>query len=91
MSVEKFKQNENTSTHPSGERVVVYHEESKNSIVLNPTGSLIWKSLEQAKTKAELVEELQAAFPDVAVPDLAQDVDVYFQELLKNQLILAAD
>jgi len=91
MSSSKYQQNKNTSSHPSGERVVVYHEESKDSIVLNPTGSIIWNSLENAKTKSEVVGELKTAFPDVAAVDLERDVEAYFTELLKNKLILATD
>ena len=88
MSDSKYEQNKNTSTHPSGERVVVYHEESKDSIVLNPTGAIIWKSLENQKSKSEVIGELQTAFPDVAKSDLERDLELYLKELLDNKLIV---
>lgn len=70
--------------------MVVYHQESKDSIVLNPTGTLIWRSLEEAKTKTEIIDEMKAAYSEVSEADLERDLELYLQELLANKLILVA-
>jgi len=75
-------------THPSGERVVVFHQTTQNSIVLNPTGSWLWNELETPRSSEQLIESLQKEHPDVEPATIRSDVEAYIQELLKNEILL---
>lgn len=77
-------------THPSGDRVVVFHSQTKDSIVLNPTGAWLWKQLDSPKTESELVESLSREFPDVEREVLEQDLRLYINELTENSLLVAS-
>ena len=53
MTDKLLKRHPEAESHPSGERVVVFHKSTKNSIVLNPTGSWLWEQLEQPRSRQE--------------------------------------
>ena len=75
-------------THPSGQRVVGFHQETHDSIVLNPTGSWLWNRLERPSPQSELIKALQAEHPDVEPQDIKSDVEAYIEELLKNGIVV---
>jgi Coenzyme PQQ synthesis protein D (PqqD) len=91
MSDPKLARHEQTSTHPSGQRVVVFHSETKDSIVLNPTGSWLWNQLEQPRRQSELVASLCQEHPDVPDENIAKDVEFYVKELVENKILVASD
>lgn len=88
MSEQTISRNPSAQTHPSGERVVVFHSQTKDSIVLNPTGSWLWQQLEAPKTEGELVEALKSEFPDVDAEMLSSDLKAYIQELCENSILV---
>ena len=75
-------------THPSGQRVVVFHQETHDSIVLNPTGSWLWNRLERPSPQDELIEALQKEHPEVEPQNIKSDVEAYIEELLKNGIVV---
>ena len=75
-------------SHPSGERVVVFHKTTKNSIVLNPTGSWIWDQLEKPRSRDWLLEQMTQRHPEVESDTLQKDLEAYLQELTTNELIV---
>ena len=70
-----------------GDRVVLYHRDVRSGIVLNPTGSLVWDSLESPRSADELVDQLSARFPNADRNRIAQDVSGYVESLLAHSLI----
>ena len=89
MTDKLLKRHPEAESHPSGERVVVFHKSTKNSIVLNPTGSWLWEQLEQPRSRQELVERLVERYPDVERQRLADDMEVYLRELTDNELVIS--
>ena len=89
MTDKLLKRHPEAESHPSGERVVVFHKSTKNSIVLNPTGSWLWEQLEQPRSRQELVERLVERYPDVERQRLADDMEVYLRELTDNELVMS--
>ena len=89
MTDKLLKRHPEAESHPSGERVVVFHKTTKNSIVLNPTGSWLWEQLEQPRSRQELVERLVERYPDVERQRLADDMEVYLRELTDNELVIS--
>jgi hypothetical protein len=89
MTDKLLKRHPEAESHPSGERVVVFHKTTKNSIVLNPTGSWLWEQLEQPRSRQELVERLVERYPDVERQRLADDMEVYLRELTDNELVVS--
>lgn len=85
-----YTRSDKTSTHPSGERVVVFHQVTRDSIVLNPTGSLIWEALTTSKTREQLLTVLSEAYPEVPQEALESDLDAYLTELGENQLVVVS-
>ena len=89
MTERLLKRHPEAESHPSGERVVVFHKSTKNSIVLNPTGSWLWEQLEQPRSRQELVDRLVDRYPDVERQRLADDMEVYLRELTDNELVIS--
>lgn len=89
MTDKLLKRHPEAESHPSGERVVVFHKSTKNSIVLNPTGSWLWEQLEQPRSRQELVDRLVERYPDVERQRLADDMEVYLRELTDNELVIS--
>ena len=89
MTDKLLKRHPEAESHPSGERVVVFHKTTKNSIVLNPTGSWLWEQLEQPRSREELVDKLVERYPDVERGRLADDMEIYLKELTENELVIS--
>ena len=89
MTDRLLKRHPEAESHPSGERVVVFHKATKSSIVLNPTGSWLWEQLEQPQSRQELIDKLVQKFPEVERARLAAVVDVYLRELTENELVIS--
>ena len=89
MTDKLLKRHPEAESHPSGERVVVFHKSTKNSIVLNPTGSWLWEQREQPRSRQELVDRLVERYPDVERQRLADDMEVYLRELTDNELVIS--
>lgn len=70
-----------------GDRVVLYHKDSGNAIVLNPTATIIWQELQPQADIHQLSAELSNRFPDVDHERIVEDVRVCLEELTTEQLI----
>jgi hypothetical protein len=71
-----------------GDRVVLYHSESRKAIVLNPTGSWLWQLLATSQTKQILVEQLQSKFPSLQDEQAMRDTSVFLDDLLQHGLLV---
>lgn len=71
----------------SGDRLVLYHADGRKALVLNPTGSLVWKFLQKPKTLVQLLTEMQSEFPDVEADLLKSDLQAYLQSMSDQEVI----
>lgn len=83
-----ISRHEQAETIPSGKRVVVYQNNTEDSIVLNPTGSWLWSQLESPRPLSWLVEALSQEHPDVDRDTIARDIEAYIADLVANQLLV---
>ncbi len=70
-----------------GDRVVLYHRESGNAIVLNPTATILWEELRSEAGVHQLTTELSSRFADIDHDKVAEDVCVCLEELTTERLI----
>lgn len=74
-----------------GDRSVLYHRSSRKAVVLNPTGSVIWRALATPQTMEALAERLRSQFASVTEAQAKTDVSAFLQELLSHDLIVAQE
>jgi hypothetical protein len=70
-----------------GDRVVLYHRESGNAIVLNPTATILWEQLRTDAGVQQLAAQLSSRFADIDDDKIAEDVRVCLEELETERLI----
>lgn len=70
-----------------GDRVVLYHRPSGKAIVLNPTGSLLWNSLETPKSREALAGVLKARYANLEDGRALADVDEFLKNLKTHDLV----
>jgi hypothetical protein len=68
-------------------RVVLYHRVSRKAVVLNPTGSTLWKWLESPHTEQALADRLAAAYPSLPPGQPLADTSAFLQSLLAEGLL----
>ena len=71
-----------------GDRVVLYHSESRKAIVLNPTGSWLWQVLDISQTKQILAARLQSRFPFLQDEQAVKDTSVFLDDLLQHGMLV---
>lgn len=74
-----------------GDRVVLYHRDSREALVLNPTGSLLWQLLAAPYTTGELAGKLQAHFSSVTAPQAINDASAFVRALRDHKVIVSDD
>ncbi len=70
-----------------GDRVVLYHRDTGAGIVLNPSGSRIWDSLESPASASDIVDKLAREHSAIPRDRIATDVDTYVSALQEQRLI----
>lgn len=70
-----------------GDRVVLYHRESGNAVVLNPTATILWEELRADADIHQLSAGLSKRFADIQQETIAEDVRVCLDELRTEKLI----
>ena len=61
--------------------------EFNGMIMLNETGSYLWDLLAEARSREQLIEEMQKEF-DAAAEEIGADVDEFLANGMKEKLIL---
>ena len=74
----------------AGDRAILYSWDEGKSIVLNPTGAVLWESLESPRTASELVDVLVGRFPGLQTEHARVDV-ARFVERLVGEGVLRSD
>ena len=70
-----------------GDRVVLYHRDSGNAIVLNPTATILWQGLQPQADIQQLSTELSNRFPEMDHETIVEDVRLCLEDLRTEQLI----
>jgi hypothetical protein len=70
-----------------GDRIVLYHPQSGNSVVLNPTATILWDELRADTDIHQLSTELSTRFNNIDHDTIFDDVRVCLEELRNEQLI----
>ena len=74
------------ATDLGGGETVLLHLESKNYFSLNPTGTLVWKGIEEGMSPQDICDRLQAEF-DVSREEAERAVIELVAELMEQDLV----
>jgi len=74
-----------------GDRVVLYHRDSGDALVLNPTGSLLWQLLATPNTTRDLAAGLHARFPPLTAQQALSDASDFIDALREHDAIISGD
>ena len=72
-----------------GDRMVLYHRVSRTALVLNPTGTRLWRLLEHPCTTDALVRDLCGAHRSLTEDQAARDVDTFLKDLSQHAMVSA--
>ncbi len=86
----RYRRSDQVDETRVGDRIVLYHRDSGNGVVLNPSGSVVWDELRSPKTIDDLIERLSARHPAVERQRVSSDVLGYVDSL-RQQNLLATD
>ena len=88
---QRFSRSAHADSTLAGDRAAIYHRFSKKAITLNPSGTILWGSLDAPKTTDELIAVLQERWPQVEAETLAQDVQTFIEQLQSHDLLVAEE
>ncbi len=83
----RYRRSEQVDETRVGDRLVLYHRDSGNGVVLNPSGSVVWDELRSAKTIDDLIDTLSARYPAIARQRVSSDVLGYVDSLCQQNLL----
>lgn len=69
-----------------GQRAVLYHRDTREAVVLNPTGSRLWDHLASSSTADQLASVLQQQY-HLSHDQAAHDVDQFLNDLRRHDAI----
>lgn len=69
------------------DRVVLYHPDRGLTLVLNPSGSLVWEALAEPQTAAALAECLCSRWPALPLENAHGDVEHFLGELRQRSMV----
>jgi len=70
-----------------GDRVVLYHRVSRTALVLNPTGTRMWRLLEHPCTADVLVRDLCSAHRTLTAEQATRDVEAFLTDLSQHAMV----
>ncbi len=83
----RYRRSDRVDETRVGDRVVLFQRDTGSGVVLNPTGSIIWESLESARTPGDLSLVLAGRFPATPAEQISADVSSYLGALIEQSLI----
>jgi hypothetical protein len=72
-----------------GDRAVLYHRGTRQALVLNPSGSLLWSLLAAGSTQSALAAALVASYPGLGQERATADAATFLAELERHQMLAA--
>jgi hypothetical protein len=92
MSDKTYKANEVVSCVDEGEDgAMLYNPDKDDTVLLNPTGRIIWALLSVPRTLDEIAGHLAAAYPGVTREQARQDAEQFIQSVVPNFIIPSPD
>ncbi len=91
MAMLRFRRSHDVVFEMSGERALLLDSSGRELITLNPVGSLIWNSLDDASDAETTAARLSEHFPDVAADVVLDDVNQFFDQLREAGLVVIDD
>ena len=73
----------------TGNRAVLLNGVGDELITLNAAGTLVWIALAEPGSKDQVVERLRQRYDGIPADRLAQDVELFLDELLASELVVA--
>lgn len=86
-----YRRSEQVDETRVGDRVVLYHRESGNGVVLNPSGSMVWDELRSPRSVDDIINTLAARHPSVEKERVTRDVVGYVDSLREQNLLTASE
>ena len=71
-----------------GDRFVIYDSSNRTSLVLNPTGAIVWNLLASPQDLDQLTQGLATKYPGVDEQSIAKDVADHLAELTKHGVVV---
>ncbi len=66
---------------------LLYNPDKDDSVLLNPSGRIIWDLLAAPRTLDEIAGHLTATYPSVTREQATEDVDKFIQSLLPDFVV----
>jgi hypothetical protein len=66
---------------------VLFNPDTDDTAILNFSGQMIWKFLEQPRTVEEMIDFLAKEYPDVSIEQATEDVNQFVEALKPDFLI----
>lgn len=70
-----------------GERAILYQRESRQAIVLNPTGTTLWQFLSEPQTREQLTQKLCERFEGLETERARADVETFITDLTAREVL----
>ncbi len=83
----RFTRSPEADATMAGDRAAIFHRGTRVAITLNPTGTLLWNSLDPPKTEEELVQTLTDRFGGVPQAQLQRDTRAFLEELASHGML----
>jgi hypothetical protein len=92
MSDKTYRASEVVSCVDEGEDgAMLYNPDEDDTVVLNPSGRVIWALLSAPRTLDEITVHLAAAYPDVTREQALKDAEQFIQSLVPHFVIASPD
>ena len=86
-----FVQYPNVTARDMGDAVFLANPEDGTVLHLNATGAALWRLLEEPTSMLQAAADLQIAFPDVPREQIENEVEVLFEDLVDEELVICHD
>jgi hypothetical protein len=85
-NIKRFQANPDVGCREEGpDGALLFNADTDATLVINPTGLLIWRALGRARTQDEIVANLLALCDDVPLEQVSADVDEFLTKVLLAQ------
>jgi hypothetical protein len=92
MSEKTYRANEVVSCVDEEEDgAMLYNPDTDDTVLLNPSGRIIWALLSAPRTIDEIAAHLATAYPDVPRTRVLRDAELFIQSLVPDFVTLSPD
>jgi hypothetical protein len=92
MSDKTYKANDVVSCVDEGDDgAMLYNPDKDDTVLLNPTGRIVWSLLDTPRTLDEIAGHLAAVYPGVTREQARQDAEQFIQSVVPNFIIPSPD